>query len=482
MTDEVASALTPDQIEEELTYPTSFSEVALQLSLYPWQFNALAPLRFATGAKARRINIAVAAPNGAGKDERIIAAATHYWLANHKRGKVVITSKSDLQLTEQTIPQIERHKGRFGGYESVQTPRYVLSTPTGGKCIAFVTKEAGRAEGFHKEDDIDGPLLLILNEVKSMDDPIIETMLARCTVNALILVSSCGLKRGYFYKCFTEYKSQFITVKAGLTDCPHIPKERIDYVIATHGINHPITRSTLYGEFMDQEEVEKYVINSESLSFNYQNPPKHVPGMKVVFCDFADGGAENVIAYRDGNKIELVAAWRESNKFASVARFISEFRKLKVEASQVWGDAADKEMCDLLAEAGWNIHRQNFGAPANSPDIYLSWGAEAWRELGIGIEKREWILPNDDKLIEQLTTRLRAFGRAGKLGVEDKHSMKKRNLPSPDRGDAVAGCASVRDYAQIMNRRFDNAREFMNDQEQSQDARDLSDLGAFAGS
>lgn len=466
---------------DELTHPIGFAEIALGLSLYEWQDKALAPLSLATGPNARRINIAVAAPNGAGKDERIISSAAHYWLANHKRGKVVITTKSDLQLDQQTIPQIERHKGKFEGYESVHTPRYVLTTKTGGSVIAFVTKDAGRVEGWHKEDNIDGPLLLILNEVKSMDEPIVQALLSRCTPNAVLLVSSCGLKKGYFFKCFTEFKSQWITVKVGLKDCPHIPKERIDYVLATLGENHPVTRSTLYGEFMDQEEVEKYVVSSEALSFLLQNPPEHVPGVKIVFCDFADGGAENTIAFRDGNKISLVSCWKESNKFASVARFISEFRKLKVDASQVWGDAADKEMCDLLEEAGWRIRRQNFGAPANDPNVYLSWGAEAWRELSIGIEKREWILPNDDKFIEQATTRQRTFGRAGKLGIEDKHSLKKRNLVSPDRVDAVAGAANVRDYGQLNDPRLGKVLGLRPDMSTREHDDQLQEIGADAG-
>jgi phage terminase large subunit len=471
MTDEQLSALTS---------PIGFAELSLGLSLYGWQDRALAPLCFATGPKARRVNVAVAAPNGSGKDERIIPSAAYWWVTNHKRGRVVITSKSDLQLDEQTIPQIERHKGKYLGFESVQTPRYVLSTPTGGQIIAFVTKEAGRVEGWHKEDDIDGPLLLILNEVKSMDDDIVSTLMTRCTPNAVLMVSSCGLKRGYFFKCFTEYRSQWICVQAGLLDCPHIPKDRIEYVKATYGDKHPVTRSTLYGEFMDQDEIEKFVVSQPALEFVLQNPPKHAPGMKVVFCDFADGGAENTIAYRDGNKIELVAAWREANKFASVGRFISEFRKLKVEANQVWGDAADKEMCDLLEEAGWKIHRQNFGSPANNKDIYLSWGAEAWRELSVAIEKREIILPKDDKLIEQLTTRMRTFGVAGKLGIEEKHSLKKRNIPSPDRADAVAGAHAVRDYQQLEARidRFTNTQDAF---ERLRDSQNLAEIGADAG-
>jgi phage terminase large subunit len=462
--------------------PIGFAKLVLGLNLYPWQEKAVAPLRLATGKKARRINIAVAAPNGAGK-ERIISSAAHWWSSMHRRGRVVITSSSDLQLSLQTINEIDRHREKLGYAKPNYSPRYEMTTPTGGKIIAFVTKEAGRVEGWHKEDDVDGPLLLIVNEAKTVQDPIFEGF-DRCTPNAVLMVSSTGLKRGRFYDAFTRLRSSWICVKASLEDCPHIPKDRVQNVIDTYGIDHPFTRSTLYAEFMDQDEVERFIVSLLSLEFAIQNPPNRKEGFKAAFCDFADGGAENVVAFRDGNKLSLEGCWRESNKLASVARFISIFRKLKLEPSQITGDAADKEMCDLLAEAGWSIKRQNFGSPANDSTIYLSWGAEAWREFGIAVDKNEWILPNDPELVAQLTTRLRTFGRSGKLGAEEKYAMRKRGLKSPDRADAIVGVAAQRDYSYALkgargSNFFDE--EFGPENSSYDDQSVLTRMGAQAG-
>ncbi len=448
-----AQMVNPADMDESI-YPVGFAENVLGLELYPWQDQAVSALYYATGPNARRMNISVAAPNGSGKDDRIIPTSVHWWLSLHKRGKVVITTKSDLQLTQQTIPGIQRHCSKFGYAPAVYSPRYELTTPTGGKCIAFVTNLAARAEGWHKEDDINGPLLMIVNEAATVDDEI-HSAIDRCTPNAVMLIGKPGLKRGRFWDTHSKLKASWKTIRAGLLDCPHIPKERIEYINATYGPDHPFTRSTLHGEFMEQDEVEKYVINESALRQLLDNPPKHVPGPKCAFLDFADGGAENTIAHRDGNKIELVDCWRDANKFASVSRFIMNFRKLGLKEHQIRGDAADKEMIELLKEAGWRIRSRNFGAKAFDDTVYVSWGAQAWRELSIGIEKREWILPNDDALIAQLITRQRAFGRAGKLGIEDKHEWKKRNVnvkgkdgntyaASLDRADAVVGVAAER--------------------------------------
>jgi hypothetical protein len=461
--------------------PVGFTEKVLGLTLYPWGDKTLAPLRRATGAKAARVNIALAAANGAGKDSRIIAGAAHWWLAMHKRGKVVITTSSAMQLEQQTIPAIDRHREKFGYPQPVYSPRYELKTPSGGLLVAFVTKEPGRAEGWHKEDDIDGPLLIIINEAKTVQDPMFEAF-DRCTPNAVMMISSTGIKRGRFYDAFSKFRSNWITVRAGLDLCPHIPKDRIEYIISQYGEDHPYTRSTLYAEFMDQDEVERFIVSLSSLEFSIQNPPPHKPGIKSAFCDFADGGAENVVAFRDGNKITLEGCWHETNKLASVVRFIQIYRKLGLKPEQVTGDAADKEMCDLLAEAGWPIKRRNFGSPANDSTVYLSWGAEAWREMGIGIDKNEWILPNDPELIAQLTTRLRTFGRGGKLGAEEKYAMRKRGLKSPDRADAIVGAAAERDYSYALKGNLMDEDAFTDEGATSYGEQDiLTRMGAQAG-
>ena len=430
------------------TTPIGFIQEVLGLSTYPWQNKAIAPLELATGKNAKRVNVAVITPNGAGKDSRIICGVTHWWLAVHAKGKVVITSKSDLQITQQTIPAIESHKAKFAGYQSVYSPRYEMTTPTGGKCICFVTNKAERAEGWHKEDDTDGPLLLIINEGKSVDEEIYDSLLGRCTPNAVMVLSSTGTKTGRLWDITTKFAEDWIVVRAGLKDCPHIPQERIDFVIGMYGENHPITRSTIYGEFMDQEDAGDYLVNAAALDKSIDFPPKYQPGIMAGFCDFGGGTAEHVFGVRDGNRLEIKDAWIEANPEAAAGRFLRNFRESGLKEDQIWCDASDKELAELLASYGWTIWRQNFGAPAMNPN-YKSWGAEAWWETGLAILKNEFILPDDKKLRAQLTTRKKVITPSGKLGAEEKYDMAKRNLPSPDRGDTICGLVRVGGNARI---------------------------------
>lgn len=465
---------------DALTTPIGFVEGAMGLPLYPWQDKALAPLELATGKDAKRVNIAVITPNGAGKDTRIICGATHYWLAVFPKGKVVVTSKSDLQITEQTIPAIESHKAKFAGYQSVYSPRYELSTPTGGKCICFVTNKGERAEGWHKLDDFTGPLLLIINEGKSVDQQIFDSLLGRCTPNAVMVVSSAGPKVGPLWDIATKNRENWIVIQAGLKDCPHIPKERIQFVLDTYGEHHPITRSTIYGEFMDQENADEFVINATALESSITNPPKFRPGVRIAFCDFGGASSEHTFGVRDGNKLEIRDAWLEANPEAAAGRFIRNFRESGLKAEDIWGDASDKNLAELLSAMGWTINRQNFGAPAMN-DQYKSWGAEAWWETGIAILKNEFIIPDDKKLRAQLTTRKKVITPTGKLGIEEKYDLAKRNLPSPDRGDTICGLIRIAGNAKPVKQPFSIPGDWRSQVDTEQQYAVVEEMGAFAG-
>lgn len=429
-----------DEIAIQAT-PIGFIEGLLGLPLYPWQDKAVAPLELAGYGKAL-VQITVLAPNEGGKSSRIVAGSALYWLGVHEKGKVVITTKDGKQLNEQIIPALEAQVYKFEGWRSVKSPYYRITTPTGGAIVAYTTDDASRVEGFHGAPD--SPLLVIIDEAKSVPEPIFQG-LDRCGYQALIYCSSGGPMFGTFYDSHTKFADSFVTVKAGLVDCPHIAKEKIDRIIKKYGIDNPFTRSSVFGEFMAQSDTDEFCVDLQSLLNCLNSPPKHRPGLKAGFCDFGAGVAEHVLAIRDGNKIEIAAAWIESNKDAVAGRFIREFRKAGLKPEEVHCDASDKEIWTKLANAGWPIRRQNFGAPARLKKEYRSWAAEAWLEGSIGISQGNWILPDDDVLKAQMVTRKKGITGEGKLCIEDKLEMQKppRSLPSPDRADAVFGVMSI---------------------------------------
>ena len=422
------SSLTPS--------PSAFAESTLALPLYPWQRDLLDS--FSTPAAITKA--ALCTPNGAGKSERIVATLALWWLAAHPRGKVVITTKDSKQLDNQVFPAIRRHEGTFHDWKFVSR---LITTPAGGRCVLFTTDEPGRAEGWHKEDDTLGPLLIIVDEAKSVPDLIFQAI-DRCTYNALLYVSSPGVKTGRFYNVFAK-PAGFLTRQVGLKDCPHIPPARIDDITRTYGPDHPFTLSTLHGEFMDEDGETIFVIPPSTVRQLAESPPDFATGRQYAFCDFAAGGDENVLAHRIGNKILPLLAWKDANTMATIGRFIIEFEKRGLRPGDIYGDEGGLggPIIDRLAEAGWPINRVNNAASPMNPARYENRGAELWHTAATLIAAAGIILPPDERLHTQLTTRKIKFLSDGRLGIEPKKDMAARGLASPDRADAVVGVIAI---------------------------------------
>ena len=160
---------------------------------------------------ATREKIAVAAPNGSGKSERIIACAALRWISIAPKGRVVITSKDGRQIDNQVWPALLKRRTKFADY----TWNYrEVKTPGEGLITAFTTDEATRMEGWHANiprDEQGNPLLdhpdfssllIIVDEAKSVAEEIYQAI-DRCTYNVLLLIGSTGLMQGRFYEAHT---------------------------------------------------------------------------------------------------------------------------------------------------------------------------------------------------------------------------------------------------------------------------------------
>lgn len=222
----------------------SFAEEELGLHLYPWQCDVLEPF---DEASEHLVQVSLATPNGSGKSAICIPALVLGWLALYPKGRVVLTTADGKQLDGQVMPAIESFRSRFPSWTFIERE---VRTDTGGRFVAFTTDQAGRAEGWHKLDDNEGPLLIIADEAKTVSDEIFSAI-DRCTYNALLLTSSPGRMSGRFYTTQTDATLGFVRIRVGLKDCPHITQDKIDRIIAQHGANSPFTRSALHGEFLE---------------------------------------------------------------------------------------------------------------------------------------------------------------------------------------------------------------------------------------
>ncbi|HEV2080578.1 MAG TPA: hypothetical protein VGR19_11870 [Allosphingosinicella sp.] len=94
---------------------------------------------------------------------------------------------------------------------------------------------------------------------------------------------------------------------------------------------------------------------------------------------------------------------------------------------------------EMLQDMGYadNVWGVNTGVAANEPDLYVNLRVEMWALC------KEWLegyveLPNLPQLTDDLLTIKKKPSGTGKLRLETKEEMRRRNVPSPDVGDALA--------------------------------------------
>jgi hypothetical protein len=427
-----------EQILEDLSKPSAFASNVLGINLYDWQRKVLRDL------EARDCRVALRAANGSGKTSTVISAILIWHALVYPRSIAVTTAGVFRQVESQLWPSLRNHIAKLGGAWEVTSGeiRYLHPNGNTSRIIGYSATDPGRAEGWHAEDHEYHPLLMVVDEAKTVADPLFEAI-SRCQPTRLLIASSPGGTSGAFYRAFTKEANMWSKHAVTAFDCPHITRAQIDEVIQRYGEKHPLTRSMIYGEFVDIG-LESLVINLTQLQNCHNTPPRFRPGVRIAGVDFAAGGDQNVICISDGNKILPMIAWREKDTMAAVGRFIVEFKKAGLEANNIYADASGMGMvmCDALAESGWVVNRVNFGATAYDNNAYTNRSAEMWYGMAKKIEDAEIILPEDEDLTAQLTCRRTITNSKGKLGVESKDSMRARGIASPDRADALALCLS----------------------------------------
>ena len=439
--------------------PALFGRVVLGYNLYPWQETCLNEAEWILANPDQRPNaISLLACNGSGKTSVFITSLVLWAMCAYRGAIVVCTSGAFRQVSEQLFPNLKRFESKFKGwtFNSVD-----ISAPNGSRAFGFSASDEGKAEGFHTMDKHEGPLIYIVDEAKTVSDPIF-TAVDRCQPTLLVYVSSAGGRSGAFYRSQTSARSHFYTHKVTCDDCPHIDQAMKNDIIEKYGIDHPFTQSMLYSEFMGDDE--NAVISSTILERCYAaGIAQTKSGEKHAFCDFAAGGDENVLALRIGNKVTIEDAWTDRDTMRACGRFIQNFTRLKLKPAQITTDdgGVGHAINDRLAELGWSVNRQNNGAKAGDSNIWANKGSEVWDRGRKLIEDCKIILPDDEILKEQLVNRKWRRASDGRLLLESKEELKRRGGHSPDRADAVLGAMMPSPTSAIapIDYRFQNSDE-----------------------
>jgi phage terminase large subunit len=453
-------------LAREMATPSGYARLRLGFGLHPKQARVLDDL-----FSKRKQRVAFLCGNEVGKTSRVAVSAILYAL-DILRARVQMTSGSDRQLKEQLIPNLKRlsHLFRPFGWEFLDRSIKIGDI---NQFLAYAARDEGTFQGFHEEAEGGERIgqLIIVDEAAAVRDEIIGAAEDRCNPTWLLIMGSPLDPTGKFYSMTRELSAFYSCHRLSKLDCTTdkawkggkgwldaddvartiakncgIPMDVAQTIVRTgeHNgqIKDPLTLSSVFAEFASF--VENALLTLTEYQKAEDNPPNFDPSQdKHIFCDFAGGRAKNVCAVRVGNRVWIEKKWVEPNEMTAVGEFIHLFKRLQTEHGFVGeeisgdGDGLGGPMVRRIQEMGWAINDFHGGSAARFNDRYQDAWTEAWCEGANRIKQCNIILPKDQEFRGQALARKTKFISSGKLKLETKDDMRRRNIQSPDEADAI---------------------------------------------
>ena len=311
-----------------------------------------------------------------------------------------------------------------------------------------IARTAARPEnmaGFHDEH-----LLFVLDEASGIEDGIFEAVEGALTTSdaKLLICGNPTRNSGFFKRAFFEDRDLYHTQKISSAQSGRVSNEYCRRLIKQYGEDSDVVRVRVLGEFPKTESDG--LIALETVEAAMLREPVCQFGELVIGVDVARfGDDETVLCARKGNAVVALEHYRKTDLMTTCGRIIhlleslTEKFSLKTAAINVDDDGVGGGVTDRLREV---LNEKNISAAVNGchnggkarDSHFANWGTESYFALRDRFVSGEIILPRDDELAAQLTTRKYSLNSRDQLILEPKADYKKRFKRSPDRADALA--------------------------------------------
>lgn len=419
--------------------PTAFVRGILQASPDDWQAEAL-------NALTNHKRIAVRSGHGVGKS-CMQAWAALWFLFTRPYCKIVTTAPTMRQLFDVFMSELSKwlkHSPLLENlFEYTKTKIFFKGAPAEWFLVARTAAKPESLAGFHADH-----LLYILDEASGIDDEIFEAVEGALTGedNRLLMCSNPTRNSGFFKRAFFEDRELYHTLKISSADSGRVSDDYCKRLIKQYGEDSDVVRVRVFGEFPKTEADG--LIALELVEAAMSRDHVHL-GELVIGVDPARfGDDETVIQARIGNTALPFVNYRKADTMTTVGRVVHNLTALmkkfgcksatvNVDEGGLGGGVVDR-LREVCHEKFLNVtvNGFNFGGKARD-STYANFVTEAYFALRDRLAAGEIILPRDDELAAQLTTRKYLLTSADKLILEDKKTYKKRVGRSPDRADAL---------------------------------------------
>ena len=243
---------------------------------------------------------------------------------------------------------------------------------------------------------------------------------------------------GRFRECFRKFRHRWNTRHVDSRHVSITNKQLIQDWLKDYGVDSDFFKVRVRGVFPNQS-IKQFIAEGlvDEARHRHLRANQYEFAPKIITVDPAWEGDDSIeIGLRQGLAFEILRSIPKNDNDVAVANLVANL-EAQHKADAVFIDAGyGTGIVSVGRTLGHDWQLVWFGGAALDPG-YLNKRAEMW-----GLTKK-WLqeggaIPDDDELCLDLTSPETVPRMDGKIQLESKTAMKKRGVPSPNKGDALA--------------------------------------------
>ena len=407
--------------------PVLFVESVLGATPQKWQREALKSV-------VEHDRISVKSGHGVGKSA-YLSWLTLWWLLTHYPCKIAITANTAHQLNDVLWSEINKWAKRLPDafYNQLEIKSDKISLK--GVFDSFASFRTSRREtpealqGFHSEN-----MLFICEEASGIPNVVFEVGEGSMSTKGAKTVMTGNPTRsdGYFYESFHSMRDSWKCFTVSCRDSDYVDENFVTDMARKYGEDSNIFRVRVLGEFPLQSDDVLLPLHLVEAATKRDIEPS--PTTSVVWgVDPARMGDDrSCLAKRKGQVLlEPVKSWTKKDLMELAGIIVNEYELTR------WEDRPEFIYVDSIGiGAGLADRLSELDLPAigiavsESPsmkDKFMRLRDELYWNCRSFFEGRDVHIPQDDVLISELTNIRYKYLSTGKLKIEAKDEIKRRN-------------------------------------------------------
>jgi len=437
--------------------PVLYAREVLAFEPDNWQQEVLTDL-------AGNPKVAVKSGQGVGKTSAE-AVALLWFLTCFPYPRVVATAPTKQQLHDVLWSEISKWQERSPLLKVILkwTKTYIYMTGYEKRWFATArtATKPENMQGFHEDN-----MLFIVDEASGVADPIMEAILGTLSGknNKLLMCGNPTRTSGTFFDAFNLDMVIYKCHTVSSLYSSRTSKENITSLIRKYGEDSNVVRVRVKGLFPKQED-DVFIVHEiveQCGSRMYELDEKHFLPYIILGVDVARYGNDETVIYRNARgKLEMVRNHRGQDLMKTTGDIVAEYKKtikefpdykgyiyVNIDDTGLGGGVTDRlievkreqklyRLVVITINAAERIETDTKEGK-EAAEHYNNLVTHMWAVLRDLLKNKEIEIMEEQETFAQLVVRKYFMASNGKIELESKKEMKKRNIPSPDRADALA--------------------------------------------